>query len=62
MGKRDCTLSETDIRRMVALLFTTDLTIAAIAERMSCSRSVVASVNRKFQVRIDPGLAKHLGR
>jgi hypothetical protein len=38
------------VQRIVYLL-ATEMTLAEIAERMSCSKSVVASVNRRFQVR-----------
>jgi hypothetical protein len=44
-------LSEIQIRRIISLLSTTEMTIPQIAERMQCSRSAVASLNRKFQVR-----------
>jgi len=40
-----------EIQTILALLKSTDLPIAAIAERMGCSRSVVVSINRKYQVR-----------
>jgi hypothetical protein len=33
------------------LLGNTDMTIPEIAQRMSCSRSAVAAINRKFQIR-----------
>ena len=40
-----------EIETILALLRSTDLPIAAIAERMGCSRSVVVAMNRKYQVR-----------
>ena len=44
-------LSEDTIVKIVSLLTTTDMTMAEIAVRMSCSRSTVAIVNQKFEVR-----------
>jgi hypothetical protein len=40
-----------EIGRIVSLLSTTDLSISEIAGRMSCSVSVVGSLNRKHRVR-----------
>ena len=42
------------VRRITALL-ATDMTILEIAERMSCSRASIVSINRKFQVRAYAG-------
>jgi DNA-binding CsgD family transcriptional regulator len=39
------------IRQVIHLLTSTEMTVKEIAERMSCSRSVVRSINRKFQIR-----------
>jgi hypothetical protein len=44
------------IRQVIRLLSSTEMTINEVAERMSCSRSAVASINRKFQVREYNGL------
>ena len=43
------------IRQVVHLLSSTEMTVKEIAERMSCSSSVVHSINRKFQVRAYKG-------
>ena len=43
------------IRQVVHLLSSTEMTIKEIAERMSCSRNVVVSINRKFQIRAYKG-------
>ena len=59
MARQGCFLSESEIRRIINLLSTTDITIADIAERMQCSRSAVASLNRKFQVREYLGRRSH---
>jgi hypothetical protein len=42
---------ENDIERIVSLLASTDMTVAEIAQRMSCSRSAILAINRKRQVR-----------
>jgi hypothetical protein len=39
------------VQRIVHLLASTEMTLAEIAERMSCSKSVVVAINRRFQVR-----------
>ena len=48
--------SEEEIQRIVSLLSGTDMTILEIASRMRCSRSAVASINRKWNIRIYDGL------
>jgi len=44
--------SEDEIRRIIHLLASTDMTVAELAERMACSRGAILSINRKFQVRL----------
>ena len=56
MAKQGCILSEDETRKIVALLATTEMTIGEIATRMRCSRSTVASVNRRYRVRDYAGL------
>jgi len=51
MGRQGCLLSETKIKTIVRLLASTDLQISEIAERMGCSRTAVASINRKYGIR-----------
>lgn len=51
MGKQGCVLQDYEVRRIVSLLASTYMTIPEIAQRLSCSRSAVVSINRKFQVR-----------
>jgi hypothetical protein len=41
-----------EVSRIVSLLASTDMTISEIAARFRCSRSAVAAINRKFQVRL----------
>ena len=48
--------SEAELQRIVYLLRSTEMTIGEIAQRMGCSRSAVASINRRFQVREYAGL------
>ena len=43
--------SEGELKRIVMLLRESEMSLPEIADRMRCSRSAVASINRKFQVR-----------
>ena len=45
-----------DVRKIVHLLSSTEMTVTEIAERMGCSRSTIIAVNRRFQVRAYSGL------
>lgn len=49
-GKGHC-FSDVEVSRIVALLSSTDMSIAQIAGRMSCSVSAVSSLNRRHGVR-----------
>jgi hypothetical protein len=40
-----------EVKKIVWLLRETEMTLPEIAMRMRCSRSAVAAINRKFQVR-----------
>jgi hypothetical protein len=40
-----------ELERIISLLRETDMTLSEIATRMRCSRSAIAAINRKFQVR-----------
>jgi hypothetical protein len=44
-------LSEQQVKRVVTLLASTEMTLSAIAERMTCSKGTIAAINRRFQVR-----------
>jgi hypothetical protein len=48
--------SDSVLNQIIHLLSSSELTISEIAARMACSRSAVASVNRRFQVRDYHGL------
>ena len=47
--------SDAELTRIVSLLHDSELSLAEIAHRMRCSRSAVAAINRKFQVRTYDG-------
>jgi predicted DNA-binding protein YlxM (UPF0122 family) len=51
VGNRGRLLSDDEISRIIDLLFSTDMSISDIAQRMGCSRSAIASINRKRCVR-----------
>jgi len=51
MGRRGRALSEDQVRKIVSLLASSELTVPEIAERMGCSRSTVISVNRFHGIR-----------
>lgn len=56
VAKQGLSLSEHEIRTIIDLLGSTDMTIYEIATRMECSRSTVAFVNRRYKVRDYGGL------
>jgi hypothetical protein len=43
--------TEAEVRRVISLLSSTDMTIKEIADRMGCSRSTICAINLKAQVR-----------
>jgi len=51
MGVRGKALSDSQVRKIISLLASTELTVLEIAERMGCSRSTVVSVNRFHGIR-----------
>jgi len=56
MARQGKSFTNEEVQRILSLLSLTDMTIPEIAARMGCSRSGVASVNRKFRVRDYGGL------
>ena len=44
-------ISKDEIQRIQMLLADTDMTMAMIAERMNCTRSSIARINKEFQIR-----------
>ena len=51
MAKQGCRLQETEIRTIMRLLNSTDMTISDIATRIGRSRAAVISINRRFRLR-----------
>jgi len=51
MPKQGRVFTDEQLRRILNLLSTTDMSIPQIAERMQCSRSAVVSINRKYAIR-----------
>jgi len=51
MARQGWFFDDRAVQRIVSLLSTTDMTITEIAQRMSCSKSAVLSINRKKQIR-----------
>jgi hypothetical protein len=51
--------SEHELKRISMLLRESDMTLSEIADRMRCSRSAVAAVNRRFQIRSYEGRRSH---
>jgi hypothetical protein len=56
MARQGRFFDEAAVQRIVSLLATTDMTVTEIAQRMSCSKSAVLSINRKRQIRHYDGL------
>jgi hypothetical protein len=56
MAGQGVVMQEAQIRTIVSLLGSTEMTIGEIAERMNCSRSTIVAVNRRYQVRLYLGL------
>ncbi len=44
-------LTKDEIKRIRMLLTDTDLSMATIAERMNCTRSSIARINKELQIR-----------
>jgi hypothetical protein len=40
-----------EVQRILTLLQDTELSLAAIAERMQCSRGTISAINRKYSIR-----------
>ncbi len=51
--------SEGELKRIVMLLRESEMSLPEIADRMNCSRSAVAAINRKFQIRLYGGRRSH---
>ena len=44
-------LDDFQVHKVVSLLVRTDMTLVEIAQRIGCSHAVIASINRRYQVR-----------
>jgi hypothetical protein len=51
VARQGCALQESEIRRIVSLLASTDMSLLDIAQRTGCSRGAIAAINRRYQVR-----------
>jgi hypothetical protein len=51
MARQGCSLQDSEIRRIVQLLASTDISLMDIAHRTGRSHAAVAAVNRRFQIR-----------
>lgn len=58
MARQGRSLSDEKVEKIIHLLATTDMTVCEIAKRMSCSHSVIGSINRKYKVRYYTGLKR----
>ena len=56
MARQGRLFDEAAVQRIISLLANTDMTVTEIAQRMSCSRSAILSINRKRQIRHYDGL------
>jgi hypothetical protein len=56
MARQGRIFDEAAVQRIISLLATTDMTVSEIAQRMSCSKSAILSINRKRQIRHYDGL------
>ena len=51
VAKQGCALQETEVRRIINLLASTDMSLLDIAQRTGCSRGAIAAINRRHRVR-----------
>ena len=51
MATRGRALQPFEVRRIVNLLASTDMSIQNISERMGCSPALVSAINRRYEVR-----------
>ena len=47
--------TEDELHRILILLRDSEMTLREVADRMRCSRSAVAAINRKFEIRVYGG-------
>jgi hypothetical protein len=51
MARQGRPLQELELRKIIHLLASTDMSILEIAQRTGCSRGAIATINRKYKVR-----------
>jgi ribosomal protein S13 len=51
MARQGRAFTQDEIQRIIWLLSNTDMTVKQISERMNCSGSAVASINRRAKIR-----------
>jgi hypothetical protein len=56
MAGKGRSMREEEVRRVIDLLASTEMTVAEIAARMMCSKSAIIVINHKYQVRQYNGL------
>jgi hypothetical protein len=49
--QKGVSLTDQEIKKIVSLLFDTELSIPVIAQRLGCSASTVQGINRRFGIR-----------
>jgi hypothetical protein len=59
MAVQGRSLDDFQVHRIVSLLARTDMSLNEIAQRMGCSHSMVAAINRKYEVRDYAGHRSH---
>jgi transposase len=51
MAGQGRSMRQEEVQKVIHLLSSTEMSVAEIAERMSCSKSTVIAINRRFRVR-----------
>ena len=51
MARQGFALQDVEIRNIISLLTSTEMSILEIAQRTGCNRSTIVAINRKFRVR-----------
>ena len=55
MSRQGYLLNANEVARILKLLRETDLGLHEIAQRMMCTRGAIASINRRYRVRVYAG-------
>jgi hypothetical protein len=51
VAKQGCALQENEVRKIINLLASTDMSLLDIAQRTGCSRGAIAAINRRHRIR-----------